>query len=206
MPSLDWNRKWGAMLSDFSPGADEEHFGDRWGHPESFAPLLEMRRRFIEPYFVPGNTVLEIGAGGGRWTQYFRSAGQLIIVEFNPESFDYLRQRFPELRFTPYQTRGYEMAGVPNASVDLVFTFDVFVHLEPEGIQAYLIEIERVLKPGGFAVVHYGDIRKQIARENPGFSRMTRAVMEELIAGTNLRVVDHDEETMFHSNLVALIR
>jgi ubiquinone/menaquinone biosynthesis C-methylase UbiE len=206
MPSLDWNRKWGAMISDFSPDADEAHFGDRWGHPESFAPLLEMRRRFIEPYFVHGNTVLEIGAGGGRWTQYFRDAGELFIVEFNPESFDYLRQRFPDLRFTPYQTSGYEMAGVPNASVDLVFTFDVFVHLEPEGIQAYLIEIERVLKPGGVAVVHYGDIRKRTARENPGFSRMTRAVMEELIAGTNLRVLDHDEETMFHSNLVALIR
>ena len=194
------------MISDFSPGAEEEHFGDRWGHPELFQPLLEMRRRFIVPYLVPGGTVLEIGAGGGRWTQYFRCAGQLIIVEFNPESFDYLRRRFPELRFKPYQTRGYEMAGVPNASVDLVFTFDVFVHLEPEGIQAYLIEIERVLKPGGVAVVHYGDIRKRTAAENPGFSRMTRAVMEELIAGTNLRDLDHDEETMVHSNLVALIR
>ncbi|MDT5063724.1 MAG: hypothetical protein QOH63_4183 [Acidobacteriota bacterium] len=204
MPSLDWNRKWGAMMSGFSPHEDEEHFGDRWGHPESFAPLLEVRRRFIDPYFIPGCTVLEIGSGGGRWTQYFRSAGQLILVEFNPESFNYLRHRFPDLRFTPYQTSGYEMNGVETASVDLVFTFDVFVHLEPEGIKAYLIEMERVLKPSGIAVVHYGDISKDIARDNPGFSRMTRALMEELIAATRLRVVSHDEDIMFHSNLVAL--
>ena len=66
MPSLDWNRKWGAMISGFVSGADEEHFGDRWGHPDSFTPLLEVRRRFIEPYFSPGSTVLEIGSGGGR--------------------------------------------------------------------------------------------------------------------------------------------
>jgi cyclopropane fatty-acyl-phospholipid synthase-like methyltransferase len=204
MPSLDWNRKWGAMMSDFSPHEDEEHFGDRWGHPESFAPLLEVRRRFIDPYFVPGSTVLEIGSGGGRWTQYFRSAGQLVVVEFNPESFDCLHKRFPDLRFAPYQTSGYEMDGVETASVDLVFTFDVFVHLEPDGIKAYLIEIERVLKPGGVAIVHYGDIRKDIARDNPGFSRMTRALMEELIAATHLRVLSHDEDIMFHSNLVAL--
>lgn len=204
MPSLDWNRKWGAMISDFSSGPEEEHFGDRWGCPHSFAPLVEVRRRFIDPYFVTGSTVLEIGSGGGRWTQYFLTAGRLIVVEFNPESFDYLRQRFPALRFTPYQTNGYEMKGVETASVDLVFTFDVFVHLEPEGIKAYLIEIERVLKPSGVAVVHYGDITKAIARDNPGFSRMIRPLMEELIAATRLRVLAHDEDIMFHSNLVAL--
>ncbi|HKP12676.1 MAG TPA: class I SAM-dependent methyltransferase [Blastocatellia bacterium] len=192
------------MISGFSPEPDEEHFGDRWGHPESFQPLLEVRRRFIDPYFIPGSTVLEIGSGGGRWTQYFQPAGHLIVVEFNPESFAYLRHRFPDLPFTAYQTGGYEMKGVATASVDLVFTFDVFVHLEPEGIGAYLIEIERVLKPGGVAVIHYGDIRKEIARENPGFSRMTRALMEQLIAATRLRVRDHDEEIMFHSNLVVL--
>ena len=204
MPSLEWNRKWGRMMSGFSPEPDERHFGDRWGDPERFEPLLEVRRRFIDPYFTAGSTVLEIGSGGGRWTQYFQRAGRLVVVEFNPESFACLRHRFPDLSFTAYQTSGYEMGGVATASVDLVFTFDVFVHLEPEGIKAYLIEIERVLKPGGVAVVHYGDIRKEIARENPGFSRMTRARMEELIAATRLRVLDHDEEIMFHSNLVAL--
>jgi hypothetical protein len=68
------------------------------------------------------------------------------------------------------------------------------------------MEIERVLKPGGVAVVHYGEILKRIALDNPGFSRMTRSLMEELIAAANLRVLDHDDETMFHSNLVALTR
>ncbi len=206
MPSLEWNRKWGRMIAEFAPDEAEREFGDRWGEPESFAPLLAVRRRFIEPYLVPGATVVEIGSGGGRWTQYLRAAANLIVVEYNPESFDYLRARFPGLAFTPYRSSGYEMHGVASACAGFVFTFDVFVHLEPDGIQAYLHEIERVLRPGGTAVVHYGDVRKPIARENPGFSRMTRALMEELIAATRLRAVDHDEEIMFHSNLVALRR
>ena len=112
----------------------------------------------------------------------------------------------PGLRLTTYQTTGAEMDGIGAGSVDFVFTFDVFVHLEPEVIERYLHEIERVLRPGGVAVLHYGDIRKDIARHNPGFSRMTRQKMEELIAATGLRVIDHDEMIMFHSNLVALSR
>jgi SAM-dependent methyltransferase len=206
MPSLEWNRKWGPMIAGFAPDDAEREFGDRWGEPESFAPLQDVRRRFIAPYLVAGSTVVEIGSGGGRWTQYLRAAGQLIVVEYNPESFEYLRARFPELEFTPYHTRGYEMRGIADASADFVFTFDVFVHLEPDGIRAYLHEIERVLRPGGIACVHYGDVRKAIARENPGFSRMTRTLMEELIVSTELCVIDHDEQIMFHSNLVALQR
>ncbi|MEA2162980.1 MAG: hypothetical protein QOK37_1107 [Thermoanaerobaculia bacterium] len=206
MPDLQWNRKWGGMIATFSPDDDERHFGDRWGDPETFGPLLEVRQRFLDPHFVPGTTVLEIGSGGGRWTQYLARAGHLIVVEFNPQSFAYLRWRFPDIPLTTYQTSGAEMEGIGPATVDFVFTFDVFVHLEPEVIGNYLREIERVLRPGGVAVVHYGDVRKDIALHNPGFSRMTRQKMEELIAGTKLRVIDHDETIMFHSNLVALSR
>jgi SAM-dependent methyltransferase len=206
MPDLDWNRKWGGMIASFSPDDGERHFGDRWGDPETFIPLIEVRQRFLDPYFTAGATVLEIGSGGGRWTQYLARAAHLIVVEYNPESFAYLRQRFPDVRLTTYQTTGAELDGIAAGSVDFVFTFDVFVHLEPEVIGRYLREIDRVLRPDGVAVIHYGDIRKDIALHNPGFSRMTREVMEELIAASTLRVIDHDENIMFHSNLVALVR
>lgn len=209
MPSLQWNRKWGAMLAGFTPSREEEHFGDRWGDPRLMKPLLAVRRRFVDPYLAPGQTIVEIGSGGGRWTQYLlRQARCVIAVELNPESFDYLARRFPEqadrLRF--YPTTGYEMAGILTGSIDFVFSFDVLVHVEPEGIGQYLAEAERVLRPGGRAVLHYGDVDKPIACANPGFSRMTRARMEALIARTRLAVLDHDTDTVFHSNLVALAR
>src|SRR5215213_8668759 len=207
MPSLEWNRKWGPMLAEFEQGPDEPHWGDRWGDPETFEPLLEVRRRFVEPYLRPGLDVLEIGSGGGRWTQYLLPAARrLVVVELNPESLDHLRRRFPAHadRIEFHRTSGYEMAAVPDGSIDLVFTFDVLVHVEPEGIAGYLGEIERVLRPGGRAVVHYGDKRKPIAAENPGFSDMDRERMDALLAATRLRVLEHDEEVMFHSNLVAL--
>lgn len=188
MPSLDWNRKWNQMIASFVPHADEAHWGDRWGDPESFAPLLAVRREFIEAQLQPQHRVLEIGPGGGRMTQYLLAAREVVAVDFNPAVFDYLRQRFAsqlhKLQF--YQTSGFELQGVADASIDFVFTFDVFVHLEAEGIAAYLREIARVLKPGCRAVVHYGDINKPIAADNPGFSRMTPDIMLALVAAAGL--------------------
>lgn len=206
MPSLDWNRKWDGMIASFSPSAEETHWGDRWGDPETFAPLLQVRKKFIEPYIHPAQTLVEIGGGGGRMTQYLLSARKIIVVDFNPATFGYLSRRFADCvdKFEFYQTSGYEMHGIADNGVDFVFTFDVFVHLEPEGIGDYLKEIERVLKPGSKAVVHYGDITKPIAYENPGFSRMTWDIMQDLLGKTTLRVLEHDSETMFHSNLVVV--
>ncbi|MDX6706971.1 MAG: hypothetical protein QOI48_2817 [Solirubrobacteraceae bacterium] len=207
MPSLQWNRKWGRMLSDFEHSGDERYWGDRWGDPETFEPYLEVRRRFVEPYVRRGQAVVEIGGGGGRWTQYLLpAAARLVVVELNPEAFEHLRRRFPEAsqRMEFQCTSGYDMTGVADASIDLVFTFDVFVHLEPDGIASYLAEIERVLRSGGRAVVHYADKRKPIAAENPGFSDMDRERMEAMLADGGLTVLDHDDEVMFHSNIVVL--
>ncbi|MEE8583893.1 MAG: class I SAM-dependent methyltransferase, partial [Acidobacteriota bacterium] len=206
MPSIEWNRKWQRMIAEFESSDEEVDFGNRWGDPRKFRPLTLVRRRFIDPYFRPGQTVLEIGSGGGRFTQFLLQAQRIIVVELNPASFDYLRQRFPQHAetFHYYETTGYEMGGVSDAVVDFAFSFDVFVHIEPQGILDYLKEIERVLKPGGTAVVHYGDIEKKIARDNPGFSRMTQSRMLELVAQSGLRVAGHDTSIMFHSNLMAL--
>ena len=199
------------MLAEFEPSDDESHWGDRWGDPEDCPEYLEVRRRHLEPYLDPGADIVEIGAGGGRWTQYLLpSARRLIAVDLNPEAFDYLRHRFadhPHLdRMEFHRTDGFDLRSVADASIDLVFTFDVFVHLEPDGIGRYLVEIERVLRPGGRAVVHYGDKRKPIAARNPGFSDMDRDKMDALLAATGLKVLAHDDEVMFHSNVVVLQR
>lgn len=195
------------MLADFESGPTEPHWGDRWGDPETCEAYLEVRHRYLQPYLRPEQVIVEIGSGGGRWTQYLLPfATRLKVVELNPESFDHLRRRFSDqiekLEFVV--TTGSEMAGVPTGSIDLVFTFDVFVHLEPEVIGGYLTEIERVLRPGGIAIVHYSDKRKPIAAENPGFSEMDRERIEALLAATALTILAHDEEVMFHSNLVVL--
>ena len=170
MPSLEWNRKWQRMIAEFVPGADEPHFGDRWGDPETFWPLLGARRRFLDPYVRPGQTVLEIGSGGGRITQFLLQAGRIIVVELNPDSFDYLRRRFadharqvpvlPHDRVRDGRDPGRRASTWSSASTCSSTS-------SRTGSAEYLDEIERVLRPGGRAVVHYSDMGKRIAAGEP---------------------------------------
>src|SRR5690606_30154563 len=50
---------------------------------------------------------------------------------------------------------GAELAGVPDDSVDLVFSFDVFVHFKMDLVHQFLQSVRRVLKPDGLALIHF---------------------------------------------------
>ncbi len=169
--------------------------------------LVLFLHRYLRPHIRPGITVLEIGSGGGRWTNYMLEAAKIIVVELNAEFFDTLRQRFSQqlAKFQFYQTRDYEMDGIPDQSVDFVFSFGTFVHIEPEGIQQYLQQIARVLKPGSKAVIQYANKETQRGQERTGFSEMVPAKMETFVKDTpGLHIVTHDTELLPHSSVIVL--
>ena len=173
--------------------------------------LAKVRRRYLEPYVSSETVALEIGAGGGRWTRYLLSAREVVVVELNSEFFPYLESRFPEargkLRF--YETSGYELSGVDDKSVDFVFSFGTFVHIAPDGIDAYLAEIRRVLRPGGVVSIHYADRSKKFfagPRGFGGFSDMNADKMEDLAARRGFELLEHDRAILNHSNVVVLRR
>jgi hypothetical protein len=47
---------------------------------------------------------------------------------------------------------------IPDASVDFVFSFDSFVHLRREIVDAYLNELRRTLKIGGRGFIHHSNL------------------------------------------------
>jgi SAM-dependent methyltransferase len=161
-------------------------------------PLYKVVDRYIRPYVEPSSTVLEIGAGGGRWTRYLLAARRIICVDLNPEFFEVLRTTFPGARLEFYQPRDCELDGIADGSVDFVFTFGTFVHIEPKGIAQYLSDIRRVLRPGGIAVVHYAEKAKAAARNNPTFSNMTA---EKIVAMAPMPIIIHDTDLLKHSNI-----
>lgn len=52
--------------------------------------------------------------------------------------------------------------------VDAIWSYDVFVHINPIDARSYFCELRRVLKPGGRAVIHHPGPPPPGAQERPG--------------------------------------
>jgi ubiquinone/menaquinone biosynthesis C-methylase UbiE len=225
MPSVEWNKTaWTGHFRNFKSTKEIPYYGADWGVLEGNwvtyffnryilrkkAPgnLSVVVKKYIRPYIDKDKTVVEIGSGGGRWTKYLLEANELVLVELNSIFFPYLKERFPglgeKMRF--YHTSGYEMEGIASDSIDFLFTFGTFVHIEPDGIFTYLAEIRRVLKQGATAVVQYADKTKRQARKLKGFSDMNSVKMEKYIREWNLKMKEHNTRLLNHSNISVLIK
>lgn len=122
-------------------------------------------------HIYPNDSVLEIGCGVGRLaipaTRIIGSAGCYTGIDIIRDSVQWCREnitpRFPNFSFQFEDVRSvYNLGGsidpattvisVADASVDKLFLASVFTHMLPSGVDRYLSEFRRVLKPNGIAL------------------------------------------------------
>src|SRR5437868_15472431 len=86
---------------------------------------------------LPAGTILEIGPGYGRWTHYLKDYCQeLLIVDRAAECIEACRRRFSsEPRITGFVNQRGSLAMIPDQSIDLIFSFDVFVHIKRDVVE-----------------------------------------------------------------------
>lgn len=176
MPSVDWNRRqWNDMH-----GWDSD--GDEWSGMAAYCGQTygawkdALVRRFVEPGLGSDSDALEIAPGFGRWTAVMAGrTGTLTLVDLSPRCIEVCQERFgdlPGMRFVVND--GSTLPGVPDSSIDFIWSFDSFVHMELPVIDGYLAEMERVLRPGGRAVIHHAGKRNWSLRLVPATSRAGR--------------------------------
>lgn len=109
------------------------------------------------PVLLPGRTagdcrVVEIGCGVGRMTEWFaRQFGFVDAIDVSPVMIAGARDRLGQLPNVAFHIgNGSDLAGIADASADLVFSYIVFQHVPSRGaIEGYVREAARVLKDGG---------------------------------------------------------
>jgi ubiquinone/menaquinone biosynthesis C-methylase UbiE len=121
------------------------------------SPCSEWMGRFILSHFEEGFTVCEIGAGIGRYARHLvDQASRLYLCDYSSYACSLLRKYFSdEDKVTVFQSTDNRLHQVPDASIDLVFSIAVFMHIEIEGLIRYLRETYRVLRSGRKAVFEY---------------------------------------------------
>jgi phospholipid N-methyltransferase len=177
-------------------------YGTEWGDPDVVEPLKFVRDRYLLAWVNPLHTALEIGPGGGRWTRYLLGFKQVYVVEYYPELLVELRKTYKQSKITAILNHGSDFPGVPDASIDFVFSFGTFVHLDLRLIESYLHNLGRILRPSANVVIQYSDKTKIIARENPNFSENTPEQMRQAVGAAGFRILEEDLTTMWHSSII----
>jgi SAM-dependent methyltransferase len=164
---------------DWSRGGEEWTEGEEWK-----ASLID---EILVPNLRNGREILEIGPGGGRWSEVLQPrAERLVLVDVTERALELCRERFRDAANVEYVlTEGATLPNVADRSIDFVWSFDAFVHIAPLDIASYLSELARVLRPGGRAVIHHSGRFER----GPGWrSPMTAALVARLADERRLTV------------------
>lgn len=110
--------------------------------------------------FIPSKTILEIGPGYGRWTQYLKDyCDHLIGVDLSENCVQSCKQRFSAQSHMSFHVNdGKSLSMVPDRSVDFIFSFDSLVHAEADALKAYIAELAKKLKPDGVGFIHHSNL------------------------------------------------
>ena len=81
------------------------------------------------------------------------------------------------------------------ASIDAIWSYDVFVHINPTDVARYLADFERILKPGGVAVIHHsGRYRSKTEADDAFRSPLDGRFFAHLVEKNGFRLVEQNTE------------
>ena len=148
-------------------------------------------------YIKGGSTILEIGPGAGKWTETLVTfADSLILVDISKKCLDLCKERFKNYDNIKYVLIKGTLDFIQDNSIDYIWSYDVFVHINPTDIRSYLHDIQRVLKPQGYSIIHHSGQYDTKTRENGFRSFMTRELFASYVNDNGMKLVEQS------SNLV----
>jgi hypothetical protein len=178
-------------------------YGLEWGDPDVVEPLRFIKERYVLPYVNAQHDALEIGPGGGRWTRYLLGFRTLAAVDYHPELLDELKRNFGKHRNIRFiKNNGTDFPGLDPHSIDYVYSFGTFVHLDFNLIEAYLKSIKTIIKPTANVVIQYSDKTKIMSQINEGFSDNTPARMRAAVHAAGYCILEEDTTSLWHSSVI----
>lgn len=117
--------------------------------------------KLLEPYLTPGGTILDVGAGTGRYSCYYAERGHHVTaLDLTPRHVEAIRAKAEQLQLTDRLSAvtgdACELSAFSDESFDTVLCMGPLYHLTGHTARvSCLLECLRVLRPGGLLAVAY---------------------------------------------------
>lgn len=151
----------------------------------------------LRKYVPTQKEILEIGPGAGRWTEVLKDRCSILhLADISKTCLDLCQERFKDAANIRYhQITDGTLKFLPENSLDGIWSYDVFVHINPTEIERYVKDFAKVLKPGGVGVIHHAgayptDRLKQATAA--GRSPMTGPFFAELVRRAGLVLLEQN--------------
>jgi SAM-dependent methyltransferase len=161
-----------------------------------FESLIEtLSRNRVEPRDL--SAVLDFGCGCGRVTRYWKDwkGTRIHGVDYNPRLVEWCRRNLPFASFAVNQSE--PPLQFATGELDLVYALSVFTHLSESAQIAWMEEMRRVIRPGGYLLLttHGESYLDQLSEsERAAFRSGGLVVVEEAAEGTNFCNAFHPVE------------
>lgn len=154
-----YERHWDALALSGSLGREVT-----WGVGDDERAFWESGRVDAETHvlpFVSGETaVLDLGCGVGRVARWVAPAcRELVLADVSGRMLSAARKNLRAYRNVRYvKTDGRSLPGIESETVDVAYSFLVLHQLEREDALLYLVELNRVLRPGGLVIFQVANL------------------------------------------------
>ncbi len=147
-------------------------------------------------YIKKNSTILEVGPGGGRWTKIlYPYAKTLILADVSERCLEVCKKSFESSTNIQYYLVNDRLSTIKENSIDFIWSYDVFVHINPSDIRKYIEDFYRILKIDGIAIVHHpGSYTDEAFARGQGFrSMIDKQKFAELVKDCKMTVLEQNE-------------
>jgi len=147
-----------------------------------------------------GDSILEVGAGIGNYTQYFLTKKRVYAIELSPSCLKILREKFHDdnVELLQMDATSREIFSLKAKNIDTIVCLNVLEHIENDLFA--LKNFYQILRTPGYLILQlpalkflYGNIDRQLGH----YRRYTKKMVSEKVKQTNFKI-----ERMDYLNLI----